>query len=501
MEQVRLADTEEVFFSTKATSAYVSRRVAAGRLRKIGPRLYTPNLAENPETLVRRYLWDIVAGYFPGGLIADRTALELKPASADGSIFLEAGKDSVVELPGVTLRARRGVIRHPTDFMLREGLYCMATARALLENMRPSRSRQTVRRTLRRAEIEVWLESFMRDSGRERLNGLRDQIRAVASDLNMHSAGGELDGIIGALLGTRDVSLSSPVAQARARGMAFDARRVELFELLHDAFRRLAPEPVRVWRPEGQSAINQAFFEAYFSNFIEGTEFSVRQAEDIVFGGSIPAERPADAHDVLGTFRLVSNAAEMARLPGTAEEFLEILRARHEVIMRGRPENTPGVFKQRANQFGMLEFVAPDAVAGTLTEGFRIYRRLTEPFERAVFMMFLVSEVHPFADGNGRVARVMMNAELASAGQVRILIPVSYRLNYLSALRGLSGSRQPEALIRALGFAQRYVAAVPWNDMETAIDVLTRTNAFLKPEEAEERGLRLRIPGASDLVF
>jgi Fic family protein len=37
--------------------------------------------------------------------------------------------------------------------------------------------------------------------------------------------------------------------------------------------------------------------------------------------------------------------------------------------------------------------------------------------------MFLISEVHPFDDGNGRVARAFMNAELVAAGHCRILIP------------------------------------------------------------------------------
>jgi Fic family protein len=40
---------------------------------------------------------------------------------------------------------------------------------------------------------------------------------------------------------------------------------------------------------------------------------------------------------------------------------------------------------------------------------------------------FLVSEVHPFLDGNGRLARVMINAELAAARQMRVLIPIVYR--------------------------------------------------------------------------
>ena len=31
-------------------------------------------------------------------------------------------------------------------------------------------------------------------------------------------------------------------------------------------------------------------------------------------------------------------------------------------------------------------------------------------------MMFMMSEVHPFDDGNGRLARLMMNTELVSAG-------------------------------------------------------------------------------------
>jgi hypothetical protein len=34
-------------------------------------------------------------------------------------------------------------------------------------------------------------------------------------------------------------------------------------------------------------------------------------------------------------------------------------------------------------------------------------------------IVFLVSEVHPFDDGNGRVARVMTNAGSASGGQAR----------------------------------------------------------------------------------
>ena len=202
--------------------------------------------------------------------------------------------------------------------------------------------------------------------------------------------------------------------------------------------------------PTGRAAINQAFFEAYFSNFIEGTEFAVDEASAIVFDGVIPANRPADAHDVLGTFHLVSDATEMKRLPKNAEAFFDVLRRRHRTIMEGRPEKAPGAFKDRPNKAGATIFVAPEDVHGTLLEGFRIYQRLTEPLHRAIFMMFLVSEVHPFADGNGRVARVMMNAELAAAQQVRVLIPISIARTMFRPCARSAATRGPSRSSRRL---------------------------------------------------
>ena len=80
--------------------------------------------------------------------------------------------------------------------------------------------------------------------------------------------------------------------------------------------------------------------------------------------------------------------------------------------------------------------------------------------------MFLVSEVHPFADGNGRTARIMMNVELVAASEERIVIPTVYRANYLSALKALSQSARPEPLIRVLDYAQRWTAAVDWRSVE-----------------------------------
>lgn len=115
---------------------------------------------------------------------------------------------------------------------------------------------------------------------------------------------------------------------------------------------------------------------------------------------------------------------------------------------------------------------------GTLHEGFKLYRGLNEPLARAMFMMFLISEVHPFDDGNGRLARLMMNAELVSAGQCRIIVTTRAREAYLDALRRLSRQSDPSLYIRMLSGAQQFVAALQPDSYGAVKAQLEAQNAF-----------------------
>jgi fido (protein-threonine AMPylation protein) len=108
--------------------------------------------------------------------------------------------------------------------------------------------------------------------------------------------------------------------------------------------------------------------------------------------------------------------------------------------------------------------------------------------------MFLIAEVHPFNDGNGRVGRVMMNAELVANDEQRIIIPTIYRNNYLAALRALINLGHTEALLKTLDFAQKYTHSISWADFQKATDILEKTNAFMNPNEADERAVSLVLP-------
>jgi len=494
----KISALPEVFVSATDLSLAVTRALRRGEIRRIGPKLYTRNLTGAPEDIVRRHCWAVVAGYAPGALIADRTAIENGP-TADGSVFIISDRTTDIVLPGLAIRSRPGPGPLEDDRPFFGNLYLSSTARAYLDNMAPSRRRSSdASRTLSRAEIEQRLDDIARRQGDEALNRLRDDARRVAPQIGREAEFAALDRLIGALLGTRDDPLTSLRAQARGAGQPYDPDRVKLFELLHGELRATAPVTRMARDRDAQGLSTVAFFEAYFSNFIEGTEFEVAEAADIVFRNRIPANRPADAHDIAGTWRLVSDPVEMARTPRDYESLVGLLKSRHATLMAGRPEKDPGVFKRGVNRAGQTVFVSPEQVEGTLKVGYELLRSLDTPFARATYMMFLISEVHPFSDGNGRVSRVMMNAELAAAGEERIIIPTIYRSNYLSGLKALSLSNIPRTLTRTLDFAQKWVASIPWTSVEETRATLEQCNAFMDPAEADEQGVRLRLLTAED---
>ncbi len=483
----------EVFFSTTATSRAIRRHVAAGEIRHIHGRLYTRNLTTPVEDLTRRRAWDIAAGYFPGAVIVDRTAMELQPSGDEGSIFLCSRSQRIVRLPGLVLNCRRGPGPATGDQPFIGGdLYLSSWHRRLLDNMRPSRTRSGSDRTLSRAEIEEQLETLLVRQGEAALQRTRDEARQVAEEIGAQRELRQLDTLIGTLLGSRDGTLASRRARATVAGVGWDERRLPLFDALLAELHRFTPVD-RPARPDHMGP-PFAFFEAYFSNFIEGTEFLVNEAEEIVFHGAMPGERPADAHDVLGTYDVVSDPRLRATVPSDLPSLERLLRTTHARMLSGRPEVSPGDYKTIANRAGNTTFVDPRLVRGTLAEGLK--RQLTLPpgFPRAVFAMFLISEVHPFVDGNGRVARALANAELSATGQQRLIIPTVFRDDYLHALRALSRQGNAVPLVRALDRAQELCAQIDWVDLDQAEQELRRVHAFEAPADAEAAGAILRLP-------
>lgn len=473
----------------------LARDAAKGKLVRLTAGVYTNEVAE-PADAVRRHLWRIVGHEIPGAVITDRSIAD-GGIGSEGAVYLSVpNRSRPLDLPGMRVLPRRGPGPVEGDMPLPDGLWIAGEARALLDNLAPARpAADGTSRVLDRGAIEKRLDDICAHRGPDGLNQVRDQARAIAPALGRSRELAVLDALIGAVLNTRPVeALTSPQLQARAAGLPFDSRRIAVFERLATALSELAPAPLPAMPVDAERRALLPFYEAYFSNYIEGTEFTVDEAFAIVFDHVVPDSRPADAHDILGTYRLTSSITEMSRVPAGGPELVNLLQERHAVLLGGRPEAGPGRFKASANRAGSTHFVAPEDVHGTLLRGFEAAGELIDPFARAVFMMFLVSEVHPFADGNGRIARIFMNAELVTAGQVRIVIPTVYRENYLAGLRAATHTAGDANLIAVLSFARRWTARVDWSTRTAAEADLARTHALRDAREAEDAGVRLILP-------
>jgi hypothetical protein len=470
-----------------ALSVKLSRWAKAGQIRRVLPGVYTSDLAGTDEDFIRRHWAQLITHKYPGALLSHRSALEYQP-SAQGIVYLTHDRDRVVRWPGLTLKFVQGPAPEPGDRALIGGLAVSGEARALLENLTTARRSDGERRTVDRTVLEERLLRILEARGEQALNALRDEARVRSNELGLTKEFAQLDALIGALLATREAGvLGGPAARAWAAGEPYDTGRIALFDKLLAALLREV-FPVRLERTGTTEAFRHfAFFESYFSNYIEGTEFEVAEAADIIYRGVQIPNRTGDSHDIRGTFEVCAERAELHRVPRDGVELIELLRARHATVLRGRPDKSPGAFKERPNRAGDTSFVGPGRVVGTLKVGFERMAGLADPLARALYMMFLVSEVHPFTDGNGRIARIMMNAELVHAGHTRIIVPNVYREDYLLALRRLTRQQDTAPYIRMMQRAHawsHWLEPISYDHMHRQ---MLESNAYREPDEARLR--------------
>lgn len=465
----------------KAEEAWLARLKKKKRIRSIGPRIYSSLPVKETEKAVRVSWQQIVRTLYPDVLISYRTALEYN-VSPNNEIFLTGTTNRSIILPGLHLRFIRGpspLEDDPTVF----GVRASSIPRALLENF--SITKATLNRSFPPEQMELYLENLLQAKGETELNKVRDRAKEIADKLGWKRSYIKLDQVIGALLGTRSAgSLKSMQAKARARGLPFDSACLERMDLLFSELKQRPLKEIPDLFMAPDHFRNKAFFEAYFSNYIEGTTFEIEEAEAIIFDRIIPKKRPRDAHDIIGTFHLVSDPNEMNRVPKSENELDEILKFRHQNLMSARPDTSPGEYKDEPNRAGDTFFVKPELVEGSLYKSFERYQELPAGLARAIFMMFMVAEIHPFRDGNGRIARIMMNAELVSKKLSTLIIPTVYREDYLSALRALTRRSRPDPLIRMLVKVQNF-SHFEFSPYPKALGYMQTHNWFREPIEAK----------------
>lgn len=491
----------EVLFAGKdaAFARQLQRRAQAGELQRIAPGVYTlAGTDQDVRSSVRRHWQQLAGSLVPGAVVSHLSALT-RGLAEPGYVTLSHPTrfNRTIELPGVDFVLLKGAPPQPGDLPLgTTGLYWASRQRALLENLgRVSTLRPT---RAGRDFVEERLVAILNASGEDSLNRVRDDARAIAPALGLEKAFDQLDGTIGLLLNThKKGQLRTRQGQLLARGTPVDDERMARFAVLATALRTAVLPALPDVAPEGNAKAHFAFIESYFSNYVEGTKFSIEEAEGIVLRNAIVPGRPKDSHDILGVFNQALRAGTRDSVPPPDAAFVAGLQERHGALLERRPEANPGVLKTDANFAGTTQFVLPAFVRGTLQEGSKLALSVPEGLARAIYYAFLLSETHPFDDGNGRLSRLIMNAELSRLGLCRVIIPTLFHPQYVDCQRALTRTNEPDGFIKALSFAAQWCAALRYADLPELIASLRATNAFeespvqhklLAPPMAAHRG-------------
>jgi len=475
------------FISSDAESKAYSKKVAVGKLKRIRAGIYTDAAYSEIKQLVLSNWTKIVHFIHPEAVATHITAEKLMPVHGVVYVTAKLTKRKKINIADIlVINLLPGDVDVLTEQFVPE-LSRSEMTRLLLENLQIAHQDKKLVKSLGKVWVEEKLCNILDRHGEAELNSIRDKASAHADVLGMEREAKILDGLVGSILATRPVSnLESVRAIAHVNRTPFDPHRITLFEGLA-AYLKQCNFGSRSYTYNAAGWRNLSFYESYFSNYIEGTEFEIDEAEQIVFEKAPIDNRHQDSHDVLSVFNVVNDYTEMSTVPETPDELFNLLKNRHAIIMHERPEKNPGVIKKVANKAGDSVFVQPEHVEGTLSQAFPLYQSLPEGLARAIFMQFLVAEVHPFDDGNGRLSRIMMNAELVVCESHKLIVPTVHRESYLNGLRQATRMGKFRTLAKVFADLHAYTASIEWNDYGEAKAILQAHMADKLPDHGVAR--------------
>ena len=212
-------------------------------------------------------------------------------------------------------------------------------------------------------------------------------------------------------------------------------------------------------RPEDEKRLQKKFMLEfnYNSNHIEGNTLTYGQTEALLLFGRVnePAKMK-DLEDMKASNIALKMMEEQARSEYPLTE--TFIRQMHKTLMRedyeeyrSAPDGTTwhytvhaGIYKTRPNSVvtpsgDHFEYASPEETPALMTDLVSWYREEEEkgelsPIELATLFHFRYIRIHPFEDGNGRVARLLVNYILLRHDYPMIVVKSADKNAYLDVL-------------------------------------------------------------------
>lgn len=175
----------------------------------------------------------------------------------------------------------------------------------------------------------------------------------------------------------------------------------------------------------------------YSSNALEGNTLTESETKVVLEDGLTIGGRPLRDHlEAVGHAAAFDYVCSLQRGTGFSEQDILTL---HKLFFGKIQEEQAGVYrKSRIFVTGSIhKFPSPEEVPTLMEEFVEQAPRWKEqyhPVEYAARLHQRLVAIHPFVDGNGRVARLLMNLVLLQSGHLVTVIPPVLRSEYLETL-------------------------------------------------------------------
>ncbi len=214
-----------------------------------------------------------------------------------------------------------------------------------------------------------------------------------------------------------------------------EIKKIEEMNLKYKEIRRALNK--KDWEDVKKRFVANFVFE---SNALEGNSLTLKNFSEIVFENKIVASADLrEVYDAKNSYEIFSKLFDSKK--EITEEFIIEL---HKKLMKNVDERVgykklPNIILGRA-----ITLTAPENVSREIKNLLKWYwetENKVYPLELAFRFHHKFEQIHPFADGNGRVGRMLLNHILIRKGYYPIIIRNTHRNKYIKALQSADTDR------------------------------------------------------------
>ena len=185
----------------------------------------------------------------------------------------------------------------------------------------------------------------------------------------------------------------------------------------------------------------------YSSNALEGNSLTETETKIVIEDGITIGGKPMRDHfEALGHSEAYDLLYELAKGKAITEANIKAL---HQLFYYRIDTKQAGKYRKKKVIITGTEFIppAPDLIPELMkafADKIPNYKATLHPVEFSAILHKELAMIHPFIDGNGRAARLLMNLALLQAGYPIAVIPPILRREYLNSLNMINkGNEKP----------------------------------------------------------